>query len=144
MFAFHFIEYFNPNLTDIVTPLRVEVLQKLLKDSDYDPHETKFLVDGFTQGFDIGYRRPSERQSLSENIPLTVGTKEDLWGKIMKEIKAGRVAGPFDDIPFKNFIQSPVGLVPKAGGKTRMIFHLSYEFLNRQGETVKTRERALH
>ena len=46
----------------------------------------------------------------------------------MKEVKAGRIAGPFDQIPFKNYIQSPVGLVPKAGGKTRMIFHLSYEF----------------
>ena len=28
------------------------------------------------------------------------------------------------------FIQSPIGLVPKAGGKTRLIFHLSYDFKN--------------
>ena len=26
------------------------------------------------------------------------------------------------------FIQSPIGLVPKAGGQTRLIFHLSYNF----------------
>ena len=46
----------------------------------------------------------------------------------MKEVRAKRVAGPFTQVPFENFIQSPVGLMPKAGGKTRMIFHLSYNF----------------
>ena len=40
----------------------------------------------------------------------------------------GRYAGPFRAIPYQdNFIQSPIGLVPKDGGKdTRLIFHLSY------------------
>ena len=27
-------------------------------------------------------------------------------------------------------VQSPVGLVPKSGGKTRLIFHFSYHFKN--------------
>ena len=36
--------------------------------------------------------------------------------------------GPFTRIPFKNYVQSPVGLVPKAGNQTRLIFHLSYVF----------------
>ena len=45
----------------------------------------------------------------------------------MKEVKLGRFAGPFKDPPFKYFVQSPIGLVPKDGGKdTRLIFHLSY------------------
>ena len=45
----------------------------------------------------------------------------------MKEVKAKRYAGPFTDIPFDNFIQSPIGLVPKDGGKDcRLIFHLSH------------------
>ena len=47
----------------------------------------------------------------------------------MKEVKLKRVAGPFDEIPFQNYMQSPIGLVPKAGGdQTRLIFHLSYDF----------------
>ena len=51
----------------------------------------------------------------------------DLWNKIMAEVELGRYAGPFSDIPFEYYIQSPVGLVPKDGGKkTRLIFHLSY------------------
>ena len=61
-------------------------------------------------------------------MPFTVGNKVELWNKIMKEVKLGRVAGPFSEIPYQNYIQSPVGLVPKAGGKTRLIFHLSFEF----------------
>ena len=47
----------------------------------------------------------------------------------MKEVNLKRVAGPFRQIPFNNYIQSPIGLVPKAGGdQTRLIFHLSYNF----------------
>ena len=45
------------------------------------------------------------------------------------DCKKKRFAGPFKEIPFNKFIQSPVGLVPKDGGKqTRLIFHLSYDF----------------
>ena len=47
----------------------------------------------------------------------------------MKEVKLGRYAGPFKQPPFDNFIQSPIGLVPKDKGKqTRLIFHLSFDF----------------
>ena len=45
----------------------------------------------------------------------------------MKEVREERYAGPFEQIPFDTYIQSPIGLVPKDGGKdTRLIFHLSY------------------
>ena len=100
----------------------------ILKESHYDDKETQFLLDGFTNDFDIGYCGKRARQSRSKNIPFTVGNNLVLWDKIMNEVKEGRYAGPFDEIPYKNFIQSPIGLVPKAGNKTRLIFHLSYEF----------------
>ena len=103
--------------------------EELLKETQYNPAETRFLIEGFTQGFDIGYRGITERQSYSENIPITVGSTDELWSKIMKEVNAGRYAGPFKRVPYSNFIQSPIGLVPKAGkNKTHLIFHLSYEF----------------
>ena len=45
----------------------------------------------------------------------------------MKEVKEKRYAGPLEEIPFDSYIQSPIGLVPKDGGKdTRLIFHLFY------------------
>ena len=85
------------------------------------------------EGFGIGYQGPENRQDTADNLPLNnLGTKTDLWNKVMKEVKLGRYAGPYrrSEIPVKNFIQSPIGLVPKAGNKTRLIFHLSYDFKN--------------
>ena len=46
----------------------------------------------------------------------------------MKEVSLHRFAGPYNSIPNKWYVQSPIGLVPKAGGKTRLIFHLSFDF----------------
>ena len=46
----------------------------------------------------------------------------------MKEVALARVAGPYAEIPYQHFVQSPIGLVPKSGGQTRMIFHLSFDF----------------
>ena len=94
------------------------------------------MLDGFTNGFDIGYNGPTERQSYAENILITTGSTQELWLKIMKEVSEKRYAGPFTKVPFTNFIQSPIGLVPKAGNKTRLIFHLSFEFTDREGNKV--------
>ena len=46
----------------------------------------------------------------------------DLWNKVMKEVKLGRYAGPFTKVPYDNYIQSPIGVVPKHKGT----YHLSY------------------
>ena len=78
--------YENLDLTNIETPLNVNLYEQLLKDTQYDNTETKFLVKGFREGFDIGYQGPTQRQSRSANIPFTVGDKYDLWDKIMKEV----------------------------------------------------------
>ena len=116
----------------VTTPVNAKVFKDLLRESNYDPAEIEFLVDGFTNGFDIHYYGPINRQDTAQNLPFQagVGDKTDVWTKIMEEVKCHRYAGPFKTIPFKNYIQSPIGLVPKAGGKTRLIFHLSYDFKN--------------
>ena len=116
------------DLNSINTPVNYRQLRRLLRESNYDRHKTKFLVNGFKNGFDIEYRGPLTRQDRSRNIPFSVGNEKILWEKIMKEVKAKRYAGPFDEIPFRNFMQSPIGLVPKSGGQTRLIFHLSFDF----------------
>ena len=87
-------------------------------------------MDAFTHGFDLEYRGPWNGQDTARNIPLQLGVlnKTEMWNKIVKEVKTKRYAGPYKEIPFKYFIQSPIGLVPKSGNKTRLIFHLSYDF----------------
>ena len=128
LFGFAVLQYTNYNLKDFVTPVDPDVLDRYLKETNYDPDETEFLVQGFRKGFDLGYRGPSKIQRYAPNLKLEVGNEVILWNKIMKEVKLGRYAGPFSSPPFKYFIQSPVGLVPKGqnGTDTRLIFHLSY------------------
>ena len=99
----------------------------MLKAANYDKEKTIFLTEGFREGFIIGYEGPENVKQLSPNLKFHTGNETILWNKVMKEVKAKRYAGPFDEIPYPNYIQSPIGLVPKDGGKdTRLIFHLSY------------------
>ena len=103
---------------------------KLLHDSGFSkqfPQKAEELIQGFTNGFDMGYRGPKKVQRRSPNLKFRIGDETDLWNKVMKEVKLLRYAGPYAEIPYRYYIQSPIGLVPKDGGKdTRLIFHLSY------------------
>ena len=67
--------------------MNAQVLNKLLLESGYDTEEREFLVDGFTNGFDLGYRGPTGRQDVSDNIPLSVRNPTVLWNKVMEEVK---------------------------------------------------------
>ena len=115
-------------MDEIVTPINVDRLKYYMKLTHFDEVKSRALLKGFTEGFDIGYREPSDRRDFAANIPITVGSEEELWQKIMKEVKARRFSGPFRAPPYDSFIQSSIGLVPKAGSQTRLIFHLSYNF----------------
>ena len=127
------MEYYSDLSWDkITTPINVEEFNRLLKRANYDRGKRK-LIQGFKKGFKIQYHGSTTRQDLSDNLPLRdIGNEVDLWNKVMKEVKFNRYVGPFnrEKLPFEHFIQSPIGLVPKAGGQTRLIFHLSYEFKN--------------
>ena len=131
------MRFYNHNIETIVTPVDANKLESLLHESEYDEEETRFLVNGFKNGFHIGYEGPINRKNTSKNLPTRVGNKTILWNKLMKEVKEKRVAGPYstNNFPFKQFVQSPLGLVPKGENKTRMIFHLSYDFKNSDGTT---------
>ena len=122
------LRYENFDLHNIQTPIKADVLQRLLKETSYPEEKITYLINGFTKGFDIGYRGPSSRKDTSRNIPFTVGSRTEMWNKVMKEVKLGCYARPFESIPFENYMQSPIGLVPKGKNQTRLIFHLSYNF----------------
>ena len=119
--------YENLDLVNIVTPVDADRLERLLVESWYDGEKTEFLVKGFHNGFSIGYDGEEDVCRTASNLQLHNGMETDLWNKVMEEVKLKRYAGLFSEIPFKNYIQSPIGLVPKDQGKnTRLIFHLSY------------------
>ena len=122
------LNYSNLDLENMVTPIKIDKFCELLELSKYDKDEIRFLKEGFTIGFPIGYQGDMSAKLLSNNLPFTIGDSIDLWNKVMKEVKQKRYAGPFADIPYKDhYIQSPIGLVPKDNGRdTRLIFHLSH------------------
>ena len=122
------LQFSNFDLDNIKTPVNITVLEQLLKESNYDEMESEFLLDGFKNGFSIGYQGLEDVKITAPNLKFReVGHRVTLWNKVMKEVKAQRYSGPYESIPFESYIQSPIGLVPKDGGKdTRLIFHLSY------------------
>ena len=127
----------NLDITNIITPVKINNLQRLLEETNYDRDKTQYLVEGFKNGFDIGYRGPDNIKQKSQNLKFTIGDEVELWNKVMKEVKEKRYAGPFKEIPFEHYIQSPIGLVPKDGGKkTRLIFHLSHPRDQEKGISV--------
>ena len=113
---------------DIVTPIKGGKLKDYLTKSNYDKKKSDHLLDGFLNGFSIGYQGPTNRRDTSRNLPIHIGSLTEIWNKVMKEVAEHQYAGPFQVPPTEYFIQSSIGLVPKAGGKTRLIFHLSFDF----------------
>ena len=111
----------------MVSPIEAETLVKLLRQTKYDEKEIDFLYKGVKQGFNIGYQGNKEVKLTSNNLKFVIGDETILWNKVMKEVACKRFAGPYNKIPFEYYIQSPLGLVPKDGGKDmRLIFHLSH------------------
>ena len=105
--------YEDFNWNEIKTPIKVDVYENLLKKSGYDELKTRFLCKGFQEGFKIQYEGSIKRVNKAKNLPLRgLGTKCDLWNKVMKEVKLVRASGPYkeENIPFDNYIQSPYRL----------------------------------
>lgn len=127
----------NYDFVSLISPVNIDVFERLMIQSKYDPSEIEFIVDGFRNGFSIGYQGPQSRRSFSKNHKLRVGSELDLWNKVMTEVKEGRYIGPLHEheIPWDNLIQSPLSLVTKKGSadnKLRLVFDLSYP----KGESV--------
>ena len=119
--------YENFDLKNVVTPVNADMLETLLTEANYDRSKTEFLVNGFREGFSIGYTGEENVKLTAPNLMLDAGSQTELWNKVMKEVKLNCFAGPFENIPFDNYIWSPIGLVSKDNGtKTHLIFHLSY------------------
>ena len=136
MFVEEVLMFENLDIKNLVTPVNINNLEQLLKESGYDKGKTEKLIHGFRHGFEIGYRGDRKIKRTAPNLKFNIGTKTDLWNKVMKEVEKKRYAGPFKDIPFEYYIQSPIGLVLKDQGKdTRLIFHLSYP---RSGKSVNS------
>lgn len=105
------------------SPIRVDRLAWWLK--GYDKVAKKFLIDGFTFGFRVGFSGIPSSQVFKNHKSAIV--KSELVDKYLaEEIKLGRIRGPLEVVPEK-FNCAPIGVVPKnEKGKFRIIHDLSY------------------
>ena len=55
-------------MESIKTPVDTSKLKQLLVLSNYDKKETSFLIDGFENGFSIGYNGPENVAIKSPNL----------------------------------------------------------------------------
>ena len=103
------------------TPVKIHELTNYL--DGYNVELRNYLVEGFTEGFSLefkGERNMGETRNLKSAV-MNPKVTED---KINKELKLGRIAGPFKSPPLKDLTISPIGLHPKkAPGEFRLITH---------------------
>jgi len=92
---------------DVVTPVKVGVLQPIL--TNY-PHR-QYLVNGFTHGFHLGYEGP-RFATTSPNLKSCNDDPDLVLLKLQTEISLYRIKGPFTKHNFPNLRISPIGLVP--------------------------------
>lgn len=114
----------SPSLPKLPTPVNADRLKSLL----IKYNKSQELVVGFSSGFSLGISgeiipaidTPENHKSARESPGLVLD-------KLVKEINKGRIAGPFNQLPFPDLIISPLGLIPKKEpGKYRLIHNLSY------------------
>jgi hypothetical protein len=105
------------------SPINLHILSKLL--SVYPDREAAdILYNGFRYGFRINYAGPRVSYE-SRNLKSVLNNPAIAWEKVMNEVNAGRIAGPFSYRTISNLRVSPIGLVPKKTGGIRLTTNLS-------------------
>ena len=107
------------------TPIRIEILEKGLE--HYPKRED---AEYLQLGFKYGFRIPAlglKRAFMAKILKSIKGMEGTVLEKINKEVREGRVLGPFQEPPIDNLRVSPLGIVPKkAPREYRLIHHLSF------------------
>ena len=110
---------------NLPTPICLEKLDEMLV--NYDQAKKQFLINGFKEGFYLGYKGQANCNIKVPNLLSTENHEEAVAVYLDKEINKGRIAGPFMEIPFKHFQLNPIGVVEKSvAGSFRIITNLSY------------------
>ena len=93
-----------------------------------DPEFVEYILNCIKFGVDIGYRGKIHT-CISDNWPSAEKYSTHIAESINLNISKGRVAGPFDHPPLKNFVASPLGAFAKnrlGKLKVRTIHDLSW------------------
>ncbi len=104
------------------TPVIVFELEDLFSKSQYNPQKAAYLADGFSNDFRLSLNKTvkeihqSQRTNKSKNHDnhwSAMANPKAVEEKLVKEIKAKRMIGPFQSPVFKEYCVSPLGLTKK-------------------------------
>lgn len=108
----------------IPTPINVQNLSHELH--GYDQHLASYLVNGFQFGFKLGCVGEPVH-CVYKNHNSVYKNPAVVQEKLTKEFALGRISAPHMQLPFDNYVCSPLGLVPKkTPGEYRIIHDLSF------------------
>ena len=92
----------------------------------YSPDDAEALMRQILHGVRIG-RPPADSIVISHNWPSSLEFRSQVTDIISRDLEAGRLLGPFFDVPFDACIVSPLGAFPKRNSSAiRLIHDLSY------------------
>ena len=85
-----------------------------------------YVSRGLKEGFSLQFH-PIPLKSVSRNMPSSYRNPEVIDSYLEEEVRLGRVAGPFSELPMGNLHINRFGVVPKKeSDKFRLILDLSY------------------
>ena len=87
----------HPLPVNITTPVNIPRFALLLRHHP-DPGMVRYLIDGLTNGFDIGASEVPT-SSRPKNHRLALDHPEEVTKAIVEELKNGHIAGPFTSPP---------------------------------------------
>ena len=114
-------------LWSVTTPLVVPAWEKALKGHP-DQAFARYIMDGLSRGFRIGFNRKSPLQSAAVNMS-SASLHSGIISDYLKELALGRMLGPFTpDFTAPDLQVNHIGVIPKGHntGKWRLITDLSF------------------
>ena len=120
-------EHAAPELMGVSTPLRPKAWAEALAGHP-DRALVRYIVEGLTHGFRIGFQRGAPLRSAHDNLESARQHPEVIRAYLEKERRLGRMLGPFDTVDHLPPLQvSRFGVIPKGHGtgEWRLITDLS-------------------
>lgn len=109
------------------TPIIPSKFRVLLQ--GYDKQLATYIIDGFTHGFRIHAINIKDYCQSPTNAAIANCNPAAVEEKLMKEIKLGHIAGPFEQPPFDPMYISPLSLRPKNNNDGwRLLHDLSFPY----------------
>ena len=112
-----------PGIELVSSPVNVAHLARCLL-AHPDRSLVNFLLNGFSFGFDLGYRGPI-LPGTRKNLLSARSHPAEVTKALMKEVSRGHTVGPFRVSPYPVLHVSPLGAVAKKDGSFRIILDLS-------------------